>query len=97
MDLARTEDEKQIISVVSLPSSIGYAYWVAPTVPAARVASLQKAYDLTMKDPEFIADARELKLLIRPRSAEEMHTLIANAVAIPKPVIERAVKILEWQ
>src|SRR5262249_48284365 len=37
IDLVNTEEEKQIVTVVTLPTFIGYAHWVAPEVPAARI------------------------------------------------------------
>ena len=96
MDLANTEEEKQIVSIVSLPSAVGYAYWVAPDVPADRVALLRQAYETTMRDPEFIAEAQQRNLLIRPQTDEAIAGLIRRAVTIPGQVLDRAKTILEW-
>jgi tripartite-type tricarboxylate transporter receptor subunit TctC len=96
LDLARSEEDRQIMSIVSLPSAIGYAYWLPPEVPAERVDLLRRAFDATMRDPEFIADAEGRNLLLRPQAAETLRALIAKAVTTPKPVLERTKIILEW-
>jgi len=95
-ELAMTDEGRQIFSIVSLPSAVGYAHWVAPEVPSERVALLRQAYDATMRDPEFIAEAEQRKLLLRPQAPEAIAKLIAQAVTIPKPVLDRTKTILEW-
>jgi hypothetical protein len=96
IDLANTEEAKQIVSIVSLPSAIGYAHWIAPEVPAERVAVLRTAYEATLRDPDFLAEAEKLKLLIRPQSEQKISQLIGQAAGIPKTVLDRARTILEW-
>jgi tripartite-type tricarboxylate transporter receptor subunit TctC len=93
-DLPTSPEGKQIAGVVSLPSGIGYAHWVAPEVPADRVAMLRHAYDAVIKDKDFLDAAAKLKLLIRPKSAKEITALIEQAAATPKPVLERTAEIL---
>jgi hypothetical protein len=95
-DLPATDEGKQIAAVVSLPSGIGYAHWVAPEVPAERVAVLRAAYAATIKDPDFLAMAAKQRLLIRARPAEEITALVAQAEATPKSVLEKTAKILGW-
>jgi tripartite-type tricarboxylate transporter receptor subunit TctC len=95
-DLVKAEDDKHIVSIVSLPSAVGYAYWVAPEVPGDRAELLRRAYDATMRDPEFIAETQQRKLLVRPQAAPAIAALIAQAVAIPRSVLDRTKSILEW-
>jgi tripartite-type tricarboxylate transporter receptor subunit TctC len=94
-ELPDTEAGKQIGSVVSLAAGIGYAHWVAPDVPAERVAMLRKAYTATMQDPEFLASAEKQHLMIRPKTGEEVTALVREAAAVPKTVLEETARILE--
>jgi tripartite-type tricarboxylate transporter receptor subunit TctC len=96
-ELPATAEAKQIAAVVSLPSGIGYAHWLAPGVPAERVAILRHAYAAVMQDKDFLAAAAKQRLLIRPKSAEEITALIAHAAATPKSVLNRTAKILGLQ
>ncbi len=97
IDLMPDDDTRQIAGLVTLPTAIGYSHWLAPEVPAERVAVLRNAYEATMKDPEFLADAEKQGLQIRPRSAAEISSLIARATATPDGIRKRTSTILEWK
>ena len=94
---AKSDAEKQIIDLVSLPTVLGYAHWVAPEVPADRIAALRSAYDATMKNPAFIAEAEKLGMMIRPARGTEVEALVRKVAETPKPVINEAARLLEWK
>ncbi|HEY7386500.1 MAG TPA: hypothetical protein VH743_22785 [Beijerinckiaceae bacterium] len=96
VDIVKDPDEKQIVSVISLPTVIGFAHWVAPEVPKERVAALRAAYAETLKDPDFLAEAKKMGQLIRPQSGEEVEALVQKAASTTKPVLERTAKLLGW-
>ncbi len=96
LDLVTNEEDKQIASLVTLPVSIGYNYWLAPDVPAERIAILRKAFVATMSDPELIAEARKQLFDIRPKSGEELEAMVRKAAEIPKPILQRTATILGW-
>ena len=56
----------------------GRPYFLPPDVPAERVTALRRAFDATMKDPAFIADAAQLQLEIDPMTGEEVQALVAQ-------------------
>jgi len=93
-DVVQSEEAKEIATIVSLPNAIGYAHWVAPDVPADRVAILRDAYVATMHDPDFLAEAAKEKLLVRPQTAEDIAARVKEAFATPQPVLSRTVEIL---
>jgi tripartite-type tricarboxylate transporter receptor subunit TctC len=88
------EQGRQIAAVVSLAAGIGYAHWVAPGVPADRIAMLRKAYAATMRDPDFRAAAAKQRLLVRPKTAEQVTALVQEAAVVPKPVLQETARIL---
>src|SRR6267154_1209050 len=55
IDLVKTTQEKQIVTVVTLPTALGYTNWLAPQVPASRMMLLRAAYDATLADKAFLA------------------------------------------
>jgi tripartite-type tricarboxylate transporter receptor subunit TctC len=93
-ELPETDEGKQIAAVVSLAAGIGYAHWVAPGVPADRIAMLRKAYTAAVQDPEFLAGAERQRLLVRPKTGEEVTELVRQAAAVPKPVLEETARML---
>ena len=96
-DLVKSERDRQIVDLVSLPTVLGYAHWVAPEVPAERVAILRAAYAATMKDPAFLAEADKLGMMMRPASGAEVEALVRKVADTPKPVLEEAARVLEWK
>ena len=97
IDLVKTEEHRQIVTVVSLPTVLGYANWVAPEVPSDRLKALRTAYDATMKDPEFLADAKKLSMILKPQTGEQIESLVKRAAATPKSVLDQTAKLLDWQ
>ncbi|HEX2724293.1 MAG TPA: hypothetical protein VHN20_00575 [Beijerinckiaceae bacterium] len=96
LDLVPTPEAKQIVTVVALPTALGYAHWVAPGVPKERVEALRAAYAATLKDPAFLAEADKASMLIRPQTGAELEELVKRAAATPKAVLDRTAQILNW-
>jgi tripartite-type tricarboxylate transporter receptor subunit TctC len=97
LDLARNDEEKQIITVVSLPTFIGYAHWLAPEAPKERVAILRTAYRAMLKDPAFLADAEKSGTLLKPQNGEDIEAVVKRAAETPKPILEKAARLLDWR
>ena len=96
-DFVTNDRDRQIVDLVSLPTVLGYAHWVAPEVPADRVAALRSAYAATMKDPAFLAEAQRLSMMLRPATGAEVEAQVAKVASTPKPVLEEAARVLEWK
>ncbi|MBX9741368.1 MAG: hypothetical protein K2X62_14935 [Beijerinckiaceae bacterium] len=96
LDLVTSPTDKQIVSLVSLPTYVGYAHWVSPEVPADRIAALRKAYAATLKDPAFLADAKKLDMMIKPQTGEELTAVVQRVANTPKDIIQQAARVLEW-
>jgi tripartite-type tricarboxylate transporter receptor subunit TctC len=96
VDLVQGPEEKQIASLVSMPTSIGYSHWLSPDAPADRVRALQDAYAQTLSDPELLAEAKQQGIEIRPKTASQMRDLVKAAADTPAPVRAKAASILGW-
>lgn len=96
IDLVKSEEDRQIVRVISNPITIGYGYWLAPEVPADRIALLRKAFDQMAADKEFLAEADKLKMMIRPRNGTQLEKIVKDVAATPKPILQRTAEILEW-
>ena len=66
-----------------------------PGVPAERLAALRAAFDATMKDPDFLEEAKKLELEVRPVDGEELTKLVQDLAASPPEVLEQATKVLQ--
>jgi tripartite-type tricarboxylate transporter receptor subunit TctC len=64
-------------------------------MPADRVKMLRDAFSATMKDPEFIADARKQKLDVDPEDGEHLAALINKIYATPKPIVQKIAELIK--
>ena len=64
---AKTEEARKMIEVgIHGDSDIVRTYTLPPGTPKDRVQILRKAFEATLKDPEFVADAKEVSAQCRP-------------------------------
>jgi len=90
LDLARTDEQRQILKLVLTSQETARPFAAPPGVPADRAAALRAAFDATMKDPEFLAEARKLNLDINPLPGAAITSLLTELYAMPRSVIEKA-------
>jgi tripartite-type tricarboxylate transporter receptor subunit TctC len=64
-------------------------------VPADRAQALRRAFDATLKDPAFLAEADKLRLDVNPVTGEEVDRLIAELYASPSDIVEEARKAIK--
>jgi tripartite-type tricarboxylate transporter receptor subunit TctC len=63
--------------------------------PKDRVQILRKAFMDTMKDPEFLADAKKSKLDIDPLSGEEVQKMVAGMFKLPPALVAKLKEALQ--
>jgi tripartite-type tricarboxylate transporter receptor subunit TctC len=89
-DYAKTEEDRMVFKFHFHTKLLGRPLAGPPGVPAERLAILRKAFQDTMRDPEFLADAQKATLDIDPATHEQVEQLLAQFASYPKDVIERA-------
>ena len=89
LDLAKNDADKAALLLVLARLDFGRPFFLPPNVPADRVEALRKAFNDTMKDPDFLAEAEKLKLDIDPLNGKQVSELVAQVLATPKDVVER--------
>jgi tripartite-type tricarboxylate transporter receptor subunit TctC len=87
--LATTDTQRQALALVFSRQEYGRPFLAPPGVPAERVAALRRAFDATMKDPEFLAEADRLKLEIGPMSGEALQQTVAKLASTPADVVQQ--------
>jgi tripartite-type tricarboxylate transporter receptor subunit TctC len=69
-------------------------YFLAPRTPTARVQLLRKAFAGTLRDPEFLAEAKKASLDIQPVSGEEVERVVRGLFDIEPAFIARMKQVL---
>jgi len=94
MDLAKNEDDRLALKLVSAPPMVGRPVFSTPNVPDDRTKALRDAFDATMKDPAFLEEAKKTGLDINPIGGAELQKIVADIIDTPKPVRDRLASIL---
>ena len=75
----------------------GFGAWpilATPGIPADRVTILREAFSKTMKDSDFLAEAKKSGWEIRPTSGEDLQALAKEVIDQPPEVVEWLKKLL---
>lgn len=94
-ELARNEADRQVLYFLSADVTLSRAYVTTPDVPPERLAALRKAFDITMKDKGFLAEADKAQIDISPSTGEDAEKIVASVLATPPDILARAKAILE--
>ena len=95
MDLAKTEEQRQIFRLVFARQVMGRPFMAPPGVPADRVAALRRAFMDTMADKDFLDEARKTRIEITPVSGERVQLLVEEIYAQPAEIARKAAAMLE--
>ena len=93
-DLVSDPKAKQVLRFLSLDTAIARAFVAAPGVPAERVAALRHAFEMALKDPALLAEAKKSKTDISPSSGQEAQEIATEIVDTRPEVVELAKKVL---
>jgi tripartite-type tricarboxylate transporter receptor subunit TctC len=89
VDLAKTPEQRAAIEFLYAGENIGRPFFAPPDMPTDRAKMLQEAFSATMRDPEFLADAKKQKLDVDARDGAHIADVIRKAYATPKSVVEQ--------
>lgn len=89
---ATDKSDSDLLKILAFPDDVGRPYVTAPDVPGERLAELRHAFDATMTDPAYLADAMKASLDVDPLSGVDMAKLISSAYASPPALAARAAK-----
>jgi tripartite-type tricarboxylate transporter receptor subunit TctC len=94
MDQYKTpEISRRVVQVILAGAEFGSPTFAPPGTPADRVKLLRESHAKSMKDPEFLAEARKGKMDMDPSTGEELQALTIEVMSQSAEVIERAKKI----
>ena len=91
VDLARTDEERQMLSAIMVAAEVGSAFFTTPGVPPERLEALRRAFDATMRDKDFLADVERTKLAVAPMKGEDLQKLVKQ-VSDLSPALQEKVR-----
>ena len=87
--LRQDANQKEALTVILSEQNFGWPYVMAADIPAERVKAMRDAFDATMNDPAFLADANKRGLDVDATQGLEQAKLIDQVFATRKEIVEQ--------
>ena len=88
------EENRKVAELVVSQQVFQRSYILPPTTPAEQVNILRAAFDATMQDPAFLADAEKMRISIAPLSGAKVQDIVEKLYATPKALVDRAKQVI---
>ena len=95
VDLSQSEQQRQILKLIFSRQTMGRPFVAPPDIPADRRDALRKAFDETMRDPAFLAEAEKSRIEINPVSGVAIEALMTELYHTSPDVVAQARKAVE--
>lgn len=97
VELAKTPELKRIMSFIAGYAAVGRAFSTPPGTPKARVEMLRSAFDKTVKDKKFLAEAARQNMLLGPETGEYVQRVVDGIIGAPDDVVLATRKMLGYK
>lgn len=94
LELAKSERDRAVIKLLVGTQGMARPFMAPPGIPIERKIALRAAFDKTMTDPKFIADAAEKNVDVSPMTGEAVDKILGALYASPPAVINRASQVI---
>ncbi|MFN3892584.1 MAG: Bug family tripartite tricarboxylate transporter substrate binding protein [Beijerinckiaceae bacterium] len=88
-ELAESQSDRELFRFIAMKFAMSRPLAFPPETPQDRVDAMRRAFDETMKDPAFLADAKKIGLDVDPVSGVEIQKLVEEIQATPQHVVDR--------
>jgi tripartite-type tricarboxylate transporter receptor subunit TctC len=95
LDLAKNDADRAALQLIVARLEYGRPFFMPPNVPAERVEAVRRAFDATMKDPAYRAEAEKMKVEIDPLTGEQVASVIGQVSRTPAETVARVRSALE--
>ncbi len=92
--ILQNEEDRKVTEFIFEQAAVTRPVMGPPGMPAPIVATLREAFDKTVKDPAYIADAKKMGQELFPMSGKETQAAYAEFLKTPKPLLEKAKKAI---
>jgi len=95
INLAKSDDARRLIQIgIQNSGAFARPFLLPPGTPKERVQILRKAFQDTLKDPAFLAEAQKAKLTLDPLTGEELERLVAEIFTLDPALVAKLKDIL---
>lgn len=89
-NFAKDAEQKGVLDILNAAGELGRPFVVSKSIPPDRLDALRKAFDATMKDEEFLSDAKKQQLPVFPVDGVEAREIVEKIYASPPDLVAKA-------
>jgi tripartite-type tricarboxylate transporter receptor subunit TctC len=89
-ELATTDEQREVLDFILANTAYEYPFAAPPGLAPQRLATLRRAFDGTVRDPAFLAQAERQLVEVEPLTGEELTTIVRRILATPPSVVAKA-------
>jgi tripartite-type tricarboxylate transporter receptor subunit TctC len=89
-EFAKSDEIRRVLQLFEAEINVGRAFLTTPDVPADRLAALRQAFDATMQDEAFRAEAKRMGFDTKPIKADKIQAIVRDVAALPPDLIALA-------
>jgi tripartite-type tricarboxylate transporter receptor subunit TctC len=86
----KNDKDRQAVELIASQQVMIRSYIAPPQTPPEQIGILRAAFDATMQDQQFLADAQTQRLVVEPMSGVKVQELVRKLYATPADIVERA-------
>jgi tripartite-type tricarboxylate transporter receptor subunit TctC len=90
----KNDEARQVVELVISQTVFHRSYIAPPETPPAQLEVLRTAFDKTVVDPQFLADAEKMRIDIEPLSGAKVQDVVARLYRTPPPIVAQARKAI---
>jgi tripartite-type tricarboxylate transporter receptor subunit TctC len=86
----KNDESRKVVEVVVSQQAFERPYFIAQGTPVDLVTTLRTAFDTTMRDPQFLADAGKMSIDVSPLPGAQLQEMVQKLYDTPKAILEQA-------
>jgi tripartite-type tricarboxylate transporter receptor subunit TctC len=95
LNIASNDEQRQVMRLVVAGQAIARPFFGPPGIPDDRKQALRAAFDKTMQDPDFLAEATRATMDVHPMSGADMESFLRELYAMPKAIVDKAARAIQ--
>jgi tripartite-type tricarboxylate transporter receptor subunit TctC len=95
LERAANDEQRQVLRLLIAGQFVGRPFFAPPELPSDRKGALRRAFDATMRDPEFLAEAGRLDMEVSPIAAAVVDEFLADLYRTPKEIVRKATSAIQ--
>jgi len=88
-DFAKSQEQREVLQLFCDEIALGRPFLAPPDVAVEKIAALRAAFDATMTDAGFLADAKKSRLDVSPTSGAQLQSLVEGMIGTKESILLR--------